>query len=237
MTMPKWSTPNRQAHLVKLFVKSQGFCMYGHNPCQGYWVNTSRTVCRYGTPCTHALPNLPCRYKHLADDGMPIRLCGMVKLNFQRWHCGYNAELSCYAPYNSHYELFIDEVIDYWKADCRAQTSLDWKAEVKVLHNPAERSFPLRGRFNNIAQDIWHDKQPVYYLECLGMSGVTMTPFARVKVSSSFTRLHVDLGNTLRQGVSKNARRKAIRYGKALPIEVDRKVNEIVREAVRDYLK
>jgi hypothetical protein len=31
--MPKWATPSRQAHLVNLFNRSQGFCVFGHKPC------------------------------------------------------------------------------------------------------------------------------------------------------------------------------------------------------------
>ena len=31
--MPKWATPARRAYLVKLFLKSQGFCVFGHKPC------------------------------------------------------------------------------------------------------------------------------------------------------------------------------------------------------------
>ena len=31
--IPKWVTPERQAHLVNLFLRSGGFCIYGHKPC------------------------------------------------------------------------------------------------------------------------------------------------------------------------------------------------------------
>jgi len=30
---PKWITPERQARLVDLFLRSQGFCVFGHKPC------------------------------------------------------------------------------------------------------------------------------------------------------------------------------------------------------------
>ena len=30
---PKWATPDRQAHLVRLFLDSKGFCVYGHKLC------------------------------------------------------------------------------------------------------------------------------------------------------------------------------------------------------------
>ena len=31
--LPRWCTPERQSHLVALFQRSGGFCMYGHGPC------------------------------------------------------------------------------------------------------------------------------------------------------------------------------------------------------------
>jgi len=30
---PKWLTSNRKAHLIDLFNRSQGFCVFGHRPC------------------------------------------------------------------------------------------------------------------------------------------------------------------------------------------------------------
>ncbi len=169
---PKWATSNRQAHLVKLFLDSGGFCVFGHRNC--------------------SIPE-------------------------------------------HHYELFIDALIDDWKEEDREAKRLDWITENKAMHSLGERSTPITGRFNNISMDIWHDKQPLFYLETLGMSGIKLQPFARVKMSSSYLRLYVDLDNSLR-GISKNKRRKAIRYGKALPLEVETRVLKLVSLAVRDYL-
>jgi len=30
---PKWATPDRQSHLVNLFIRSRGFCVFGHKNC------------------------------------------------------------------------------------------------------------------------------------------------------------------------------------------------------------
>jgi hypothetical protein len=30
----KWLTPDRKAHLIALFTRSQGFCVFGHKPCR-----------------------------------------------------------------------------------------------------------------------------------------------------------------------------------------------------------
>ncbi len=167
-TYPKWSTPSRQALLVKLFLDSGGFCVLGHKNC--------------------LIPS-------------------------------------------HHYEVYIETLIEDWKEEDK----LAWKEESKALHSLGERRYPITGRFNNISKDIFFDKQPLYYVEALGISGVKLQPFAKVKLSSSYLRLYVDLGDSLRS-ISKNKRRKAIRYGKALPQEVEAMVSKLVTLAVRDYM-
>jgi len=140
----------------------------------------------------------------------------------------------CLNP-DHHYLNFIEDLIADWKADDKAQDSAEWQAERQRLHSLGERRYPIRGQFNNISQDIFFDQQPLFYLVGLGVSGLTLSPFAKVRVSSSYVSLFIDLGNTL-NGVSKNKRRKAIRYGKPLPPEYRRRVEQVCREAVRHYL-
>jgi len=171
-TQPKWSTLDRKAYLVKLFLDSGGFCIFGHSNC--------------------LIPE-------------------------------------------HHYEVYIERVIDDWKTEDREQARLDWIAESKALHSLGERRYPITGRWNNISQDIFFDKQPLFYLEALGISGVKLQPFAKVKLASSYMRLYIDLGDSLR-GTSKNQRRKAIRYGKELPKSIQERIAEKVSLAVRDYL-
>jgi hypothetical protein len=168
MAKPVWATPDRQAELVKLFVDSGGFCVFGHSDC----LNPSH-----------------------------------------------------------HYEVYIERLIDDWKEIDR----YDWLLERKAMHSLGERRYSA-GRFNSISMDIFHDKQPLFYREALGISGLTLTPFAKVRIGSSYMRLYVDLGESLR-GTSKNSRRKAMRYGKQLPQSIENRISDIVWQAVRDYLK
>jgi hypothetical protein len=93
----------------------------------------------------------------------------------------------------------------------------------------------LRGQFSSIAKDIFFANQPLFYLLGYGISGLTYKPFARVRLASSYVHLFVDLGDTLKT-ISKVKRRKAIRYGKALPLEVQQEVEQVIRLAVRHYL-
>jgi len=167
MSKPKWATPDRQAYLVELFLRSQGFCVFGHKPC----------------------------------------------------------------PYREHhYELYIDNLIKDWAADDRAKAAADWQAERKALHGLGERSYPLRGEFSAIAKDIFFGNQAQFYLEGIGISALTFKPFAKVRIASSYMRLHVDLADSLKD-TSKNARRKALRYGKLTDTAKHR-----VKRAVRHYL-
>lgn len=170
---PKWVTPDRQTCLVKLFIRSKGFCVFGHTDCL-----------------------IPEHY----------------------------------------YELFIEDLISDWKADDRAQDTADWKAEQRRIHSLAERQYPLRGTFNAISKDIFFADQPQYYLVGLGISGLTFRPFALIRLASSYVSLFVDIGTSLK-GLSKAQRRKAIRYGKPLPLEYQRELTSLLRLAVRHYLE
>jgi hypothetical protein len=168
---PKWTTPTRQTHLVTLFLRSKGFCVFGHPKC--------------------TIPE-------------------------------------------HHYEIFIDNLVADWIADDRAQRQADWQAETKARHSTNERTYPLHGRFSGIGQDIYYDNQPEFYLEGLGISGLTFKPFAKLRLASSYIRLHVDLDDILKP-VSKSQKRKAIRYGK-IPTDLQDKIHNRCWQAVKHYL-
>ncbi len=138
----------------------------------------------------------------------------------------------CLVP-EHHYTLFIEGLIDDWKHADREQKAIQWLDELKALHSLGERRYPLRGQFSAISKEIWGGHQPLFYIQNLGISGITLKPFAKVRLPSSYMRLYVDLGNALR-GVSKNKKRKAIRYNKPLAESTQNLVNRLVREAVRD---
>jgi len=170
---PQWATPDRQLHLVGLFLDSKGFCVFGHKLC-------------------------------------PIP--------------------------EHHYEVYIECLIADWKADDRLQRQAEWEAERWQMHRVGERRYPLHGQFSAVSKDIFFAEQPLYYLAGLGISGLTFKPFAKIRLSSSFVNLYISLGDTLK-GLSKSKRRKAIRYGKPLPYDIDREIVNICRLAVRHYLE
>jgi len=140
----------------------------------------------------------------------------------------------CLIP-EHHYFLYSELLIRDWQQLDREQSQADWEAERKAIHNLGERNYPVSGRFNAISKDIFASNQPLYYLEGQAVSGLTLKPFVKVRLASSYVRLYIDLGEALTE-VSKNKRRKAIRYGKPLPQETQAKIRRKVLEAVRDYL-
>ncbi|GAH42993.1 unnamed protein product [marine sediment metagenome] len=139
----------------------------------------------------------------------------------------------CLIP-EHHYSLYSELLIKDWKQLDIEQRLAEWEAERKALHQLGERSYPVRGQFSAISKTIYAENQPLYYLEGQAVSGITLKPFVRVRIASSYIRLYVDLGEALRQ-VSKNTRRKAIRYGKPLPPTTRQAIMRKVMEAVKDY--
>ena len=137
--------------------------------------------------------------------------------------------------YHPVYEARIKPLIADWVADDRAEAQALWQAEQRAIHSLAERG-SLRGEFNSIGRSIFYAEQPLDYQLGLGISGLTFKPFAKVRLSSTFTGLHVELGDIL-HGVSKSRRRKAIRYGKPLTRAIQGEIDTKCSEAVRHYLK
>ena len=164
----------------------------------------------------------------------PERKAKLVELFYRSGGFCIFGERACLNPQH-HYELFIEGLISDWKADDREGRRLEFRLESIRLHSLAEPSQPLRGRFSAISKDIFRSNQPRYYIEGLGISGLTLQPFVKVRLSSTFMRLYVNLGEALR-GVSKSRKRKAIRYGKPLPKTIEQAINELVRTSVLDYL-
>ena len=164
----------------------------------------------------------------------PSRRASLVSLFTRSGGFCIFGESHCTIPAH-HYELFIEGLISDWKADDREARSLEYRLESIRLHSLGEPREVVRGRFSTVSRDIWKSQQPLYYIEGLGISGLTLLPFVRVRLSSSFMRLYVNLGEALR-GVSKSRKRKALRYGKPLPKLIRETVNQLVRASVLDYL-
>ena len=223
--MPKWTSSERQAQLVRLWVKYGNKCLQGHTTC----ANPGHYVYLKPKAVTFAIPDLvECRDR----DGNPIRDKEGNQIYITRYLEGkgvvYKAEVC------RLYDFQSKLMIAYWTSDDRDAKSYLLRIQKQALHRFGERG-SLRGRFSAISRTIFADNQPLFYFEAIGISGLTFKPFAKVRLASSFLHLHIDLGDTLK-ATSKNKKRKAIRYGKALPIPVQKEVDSLCAKAVTKYL-
>ena len=221
----KWANPERQEYLVKLWVQYGNKCLLGHRACpiREHYTHLEPRLIHVPKPTLQA-----CRDK----DGNPIHdlkgntvyitvypLVGTIE----------HTKTECRL-----YELKSEKLIKDWITDDKAQRQVEYQAEYRARHSTYERRFPLHGRFSAISQEIFYDSQPEYYLENLGISGLTFKPFARVRIASSPMRLHIDLGDSFK-GLSKCKKRKAVRYGK-IPKDLEDRINDVCWKAVKQYL-
>jgi len=218
---PKWVTSERKADLVELWRLYGNKCLLGHSLCSDI-----THYIHYETKTTWASKPvyLPC----LDKAGNPIRgkylqLYTPVKVTEQE------------ATFARLYDVLSENLISDWKAQDRIFRVEEYRFESIRLHSLSEPREPLRGKFSAISKDIWRANQPLYYIDGIGLNGLTLQPFVRVRLASSYMRLYVNLGDTLR-GVSKSKKRKAIRYGKPLPSTIEQAVNQLVKSSVLDYL-
>ncbi len=163
----------------------------------------------------------------------PERKEALIRLfTVSRGFCVYGHK-NCPIP-EHHFSVYIEYLIHDWKELDRDLQNAILEAERNALHRLPQRRFPLEGRFNAVSRDIYAESQPLFYLDGQSVSGVTLQPFVKARIASSYIRLYVDLSGVLKQ-VSKSKRRKALRYGKPLPNEIVNQINSQVLLAVRDY--
>lgn len=226
MSKAKWATPDRQAHLVHLFDTYGNRCLLGHPLCP----EPSHYIYNRPIPLIAPIPTDP---KPCSDmDGNPL----YDKSGDRLFATGYELKISrVVIPEVSRlYDRVIDKLIKDWVADDRQARAYQQRLERLRLHRLPEKG-NIRGRFNAISRAIFYDSQPSFYMEALGISGLTFKPFAKVRISSSYTRLHVDISEPLRK-VSKNRKRKAVRYCKALPVDTQTEVDHLCSMAVKHYM-
>ena len=225
--MPRWASPERQAQLVNLWAEYGNECLLGHKNCY---------------ELAHYVRQLPIKmpYPHIIVK--PV-ICRDRNENILRYPDGTPMMTESYSHKDWYvkgyesirlYELKEREVIQDWiREDRQARAYLN-RVMSRSLHLLPEIG-SLRGSFSAISRDIYHDSQPQYFVEALGISGVTLRPFAKIRIASSYTRLHVDISQPLKE-VSKHRKRKFIRYQKPLPVAVEVNIQELCNLAISKYL-
>jgi hypothetical protein len=224
-TYPKWSTSERRSYLVKLWTKYGNQCLHGHTACPilEHYVHVESKLVY--VPYAKTVKCVNTQGLPLKDDNgnqLYITVYPMRKVVENRIET------------DRLYELKSEDLIKYWIADDRERERYELELESKALHRTNDRTLPLHGRFSGVSRDIYHDSQPLYYLEQLGISGLTFKPFAKLRLASSGTRLFVDISDVLKP-LSKNARRKAVRYGKSTNA-LNNDIASTCYQAVKHYL-
>jgi hypothetical protein len=221
----KWSNPTRQAYLIKLWTKYGNQCLLGHTACPilEHYIHTDSKLVLVpqakSVPCLDGSGN-PIKDSH----GNPLYLTvyPLAKDYIQT------------KSIDRLYELKSETLIKDWIADDRAQAQAEYRAEYEARHRDYERRTPLHGKFSAIGKDIYYDSQPQFYLEAMGISGLTFKPFAKLRLASSYVRLYVDLSAVF-QPLSKNQKRKAVRYGRK-SLQLNNQIDRACWLAVKHYL-
>jgi hypothetical protein len=142
------------------------------------------------------------------------------------WHQKANGEM---------YNPVIEGIIDSWKAEDRERRAYEWKLEqYQILDGTYGR---YGTTFDPVARDVYVNSRPAYYLVGMGVNPFTYQRVALVRIPSTFVHLFVDVGAVVKSvpGVSKNAKRKALRHGKIRQGAMMAEIDELCRAAVADW--
>ena len=239
MKLPKWHNPERYNALLDMWERLGNRCLRGHYLCDD--------KSHYVTITPEVITTSVRWYKDKSGNVVWDNYTQVVKDKDN--HILYNPDgtpqtitlypdkryiVPRYERVDSPYDKLSREVVADWVKDDQSKRAYERKLAQRELHFLPSRG-RLRGMFGAISREIYHDNQPLWYFENIGFSVVKSSPFAVVRIASSFTRLHIDIGAELRK-VSKNRKRKFTRYGKALPIPVQLAVEKTVNKAIKSYL-
>ena len=133
------------------------------------------------------------------------------------------------------FQNYIEPVIKGWIAEDKVEQVALWQQEQRRLHHMTDERGWRNQRFDPVAKDVFFQQQPPYYLEGVGISGLTFTRIAKVRVPSTPVRLFVDVASSKRlKKLGQNAR-KRLRRRPALLLQEDRTIDQLCRAAVKDF--
>lgn len=205
MSSPKWVNPTRQAYLVELWEKYGNKCRYGHLNC---------------SDASHYAFS-----KSRLDNGKRID----YKVVYQ------TSDNDGIERYLNDYDICSEKCVKNWIESDRDQTYADYRIEYESRHNNlSDRKYPLHGKFNGIARDIYYDNSPVYRIEVIGIDGISHKPVAKIRLVADSTILFVDISKAM-QSETKNQKRKALKHSKINPL-LQSKIDDCLNKAVTHYL-
>lgn len=240
---PVWLDDKRKLTLIEIKNEFPLHCLQGHFMCknESHYARFTNTFYTIGKESNEPIINDDIQTEHDASGNVVLKDWNKYKTNAD----GNTLFIKVVTPvkvtqpvYEMQYyhELLIDNAVKCWSDDSRIEQLEQWHIDRKALHVLNEKSFPVRGRFNNISSVIFHENQPIYYIHSIGMSAVTMLPFVNVRLASSNDTIMVNLNNDDFKGMSKNAKHKITRYNKPMPTLTREHIEIKVKEAVKSYL-
>jgi hypothetical protein len=114
---------------------------------------------------------------------------------------------NCPHLYENYWVILKNE----WKADDRAEDAALWRVERRLLHAAPLKRGRWKTPFDPVAKDQFFTNRPAFYVEGTGVSGLTFTRVAKIRIAGTRKRLFVPIPKT--RGLGKNARKKALRRG------------------------
>ena len=217
MTLPLWSTPERQAHLVRLFEEHGNECLQGHPVCPdlAHYVGHDMKMEWQAVESWKA-----CVDSDGIKTGQHIQVWGKRRV-------------AVYEPILQRlYNKIAEAAIHSWIAEDRERRNYEWKLEQRQIQDGTYGRFG--GTFDPVARDVYVNGRPAYYLVGLGVNPFTFKRVALVRIPSTSIHLFVDVGEAI-QEVSKNAKRKAMRHGRLRNGVLMEKIDELVKLAVADW--
>lgn len=251
---PRWSTPERREHLLQLFLQYHNECLRGHYSCPNitHYISTgTKLTLRYAQrrtrvqgrqitlqePCSNSYVDEWTRQNVRVDivELIPERmLANLREIEAKNDPSRLTQETLDFLMeaglVSRHYDEIRENVIDSWKAEDREREAYEWKLEQRQIVDGTYGKYGTT--FDPVARDVYMAERPEYYLVGLGVSPFTYKRVALVRIPSTFVHLFVEVGEAV-QSVSKNAQRKAKRYGK-LTANL-RTIDEACLAAVRDW--
>lgn len=214
MPLPKWCTPERREYLIRLWYKVGNACLKGHPNCPelSHYAYAQDTGVLVAVPTRRALDGV---------DGVR-RIIDAYDIQLKT--------LRAYVPLRL-YDYLSNQVIEDWKAQDRELRRAEIQEESRNMHR-------LTTRMKNNAQfnaDGFYQDQPLYYKEGFGLSPMSLKPFVKVRIASSFQYLFVELDRGIFRGLSQHKRKKLLKYGHPLPDNIVKRIDDRVALCVRAY--
>jgi len=227
MARPKWATPERQARLIQLWAEYGNKCLLGHPVCPNLehyaYTGPKRVI---GGKCF--------RVVWVDKSGEPRRDGDGQRITTLEWsRTEVTKAIVHEVVLSTLYDKVSEEAIQEWVSEDRAEDATAWKRERRRLHSQPE--FHKRGQYDSLAREIFLAARPLWDIEAVGVGAFTFQRALKVRIPGLDKVIWVNL--PMPKGVSRNKRKKILKYGKGkLPEPEADVMYRVISEAVQRAL-